>query len=81
MGDLFRRSSRTDKPETQERMVTGGSTNTPANRAKMPERSILSKDFVYENSMNTDVSRTFARIKREQRGKTLAIVKPIRIKP
>lgn len=48
-----------------------------------PRKSILSKDFVYRNAASTDVTKTWARAKREMKCSTTAAIvgpKPIPMK-
>jgi hypothetical protein len=45
-----------------------------------PDIPITDKRFVYTKAIDTDIRKTFERVRREQRAKSLAIVKPIRSK-
>ncbi len=42
------------------------------------KRRLLTPDFVYRKAAETDIRKTFARIKREQAAKQSAVVTPIK---
>lgn len=55
------------------RVADSRSTDDEKRTAKVPPKSILSRDFRYVNSANTSVRRTFDRIRREQKAEKEAL--------
>lgn len=67
MGETVRGSSGADSDSNQVGVVDQRGDHTTATRASRPARSILSPSFKYVNAANTNIARTFARVRREQR--------------
>ena len=66
LGEAIGRRTATAAPQDQGRLASGRSANAATRRPALPPRSILSSEFRYVSADNTDVAKTFSRIRWER---------------